>query len=173
MAEIGGALDQRGDAQGGRLVEGAADHLQPERQPVRRQAGRHRHRRQAGEIGRNGEDVVHVHFEWIALLADREGGPRRGRRQQRVDPLEGAGEIARDQGPHLLRLAVVGVVIAGRQYIGADQDAPAHLGAEAGGAGRFVHLVEALAFDPEPETDAVIAREVRGGFGWGDDVIGR
>ncbi len=33
--------------------------------------------------------------------------------------------------PHLLRLAVVGVVVAGGERIGAEQDAPLHLGPEA------------------------------------------
>src|SRR5206468_9645492 len=40
-------------------------------------------------------------------------------------------EIARDEAPHPLRLQVVGVVVAVRQDVGADQDAALHLGPEA------------------------------------------
>ena len=40
---------------------------------------------------------------------------------------EGLVEVALDQRAHLLRLEIIGVVIAGRQHIGADQDAPLHL----------------------------------------------
>ena len=58
-------------------------------------------------------------------------GPRRGRGQQHVDLLEGLLKVARDERAHLLRLDVVGVVVAGREHVGADQDAPAHLRAEA------------------------------------------
>ena len=45
-------------------------------------------------------------------------------------------EVARDQGAHLLRLAVVGVVVAAGQRVGAEDDAALHLVAEAGLAGR-------------------------------------
>ena len=47
-----------------------------------------------------------------------------GRRQERVDLLERRLEIVRDPGPHLLRLQVIGVVIAGREHVGADQHPP-------------------------------------------------
>ena len=44
-------------------------------------------------------------------------------------------KVVGDQAADTLRLQVVGVVIAVRQHIGADQDAPLDLGAEALGAG--------------------------------------
>ena len=49
-------------------------------------------------------------------------------------------EVALDQRAHLLRLQVIGVVIAGRQHIGADHDAALDLAAETGGAGLLVHV---------------------------------
>ena len=61
---------------------------------------------------------------------------------QRIDPCERLGEVAQDQRAHLLRPQVVGVVIAGRQHIGADQDAPPHLGAEARRAGALVQVAQ-------------------------------
>ena len=51
-----------------------------------------------------------------------------------INLLEGRIEVALDQAPHLLRLEIIGVVIAGGQHIGAIEDAPLHLGAEAGRA---------------------------------------
>ena len=40
-------------------------------------------------------------------------------------------KVAREQGAHLLRFLVVGVIIAGAQSIGAQQDAPLDFGSEA------------------------------------------
>jgi hypothetical protein len=53
---------------------------------------------------------------------------RRRRRQDGVDAIgEDLLEIALDQRADLLRLHVIGVVVAGRQHIGADHDAALHL----------------------------------------------
>ena len=51
-------------------------------------------------------------------------------------------------GADLLGLLVVGVVVAGRQHVGADHDAPAHFLAEARAAGVLVHLDQVLARRP-------------------------
>ena len=48
-------------------------------------------------------------------------------------------EVADDQRADPLGLAVVGVVVAGRQGVGAEHDAALDLGAEAGGPGGAVH----------------------------------
>src|ERR1051325_10664403 len=50
VRKLGGAFDHVADAQHGFFVEGAADHLQAERQPVGAEPGRDRDRRQSGEI---------------------------------------------------------------------------------------------------------------------------
>ena len=56
-------------------------------------------------------------------------------RDQHVGLLERGGEVARDQRADLLRLAVVGVVVAAGQRVGAEDDAALDLVAEAGVAG--------------------------------------
>src|SRR5690606_10954084 len=94
--------------------------------------------RGAGEVGGDGGDVVHVHRGGVVdLLAEAEGDGGRGRRGEHVDLLEGSGEVALDEGADLLGAAVVGVVVAGREGIGAQQDAALDLVAEAGAAGRL------------------------------------
>src|SRR3546814_17397715 len=67
-------------------------------------------------------------------LADREGGVRRGRRQDGVDLGESLLEVAGDQAADALRLQLLGVVIAGGEDVAADQDAANNLRAEAPGA---------------------------------------
>src|SRR3546814_9120460 len=59
-------------------------------------------------------------------LADREGGVRRGRRQDGVDLGESLLEVAGDQGADALRLQIIGVVIAGGEDVGADQRSEEH-----------------------------------------------
>ena len=53
---------------------------------------------------------------------------------------EGGGEVVGDLGPHLLRLPVVGVVVAGGERVGAEHDPPLDLVAEALRPGLLVHL---------------------------------
>ena len=94
--------------------------------------GRDRDRRDPGEAHRHGEEVVEVHRERVVgLLAEPEGDRGRGRGDDEVDRREGRGEVLGDLRPHLLRLAVVGVVVAGGERVGAEHDPPLHLGAEA------------------------------------------
>ncbi len=106
----------------------------PSGRPVGGKPRRRDEARQARHVDRHREDVVEVHLDRIGrhLLADPEGGRRRRRRQDRIDAIgEGGLEVALDQGADLLRAHVIGVVIAGRQHVGADHQAPPHLGAEA------------------------------------------
>ena len=70
--------------------------------------------------------------------AELEGDRRAGRRDERVDLLEGLVEVALDQRADLLRLQVVGVVVAGRERVRAEHDAALDLGAEAAAARRQV-----------------------------------
>src|SRR5271166_1460443 len=174
MSEARGIFQDLGDAQYCLLVKGAAGDLQAERQPVGAEPRRDRDRRHAGEIRRNSEDIVQIHRDRVVgILADDEGGRWRRRGQDAIDPLERLGEVARYQGAHTLRLQIIGVIVSGRQHVGADQHTAADLSAEPGGARQFVHLVEAVAFDPQAKSHAVIAREVRRGLGRCDYVIGR
>ncbi len=83
-------------------------------------------------------------------------------------------EVARDEPPHLLRLEVIGVVIAVRQHVGADQDAPLHLGAEALGARARIHVEQVgVALRAVAVAHAVEAREVGRGFRRRDHVVHR
>ena len=144
------------DGRGGRLERGRdpvaavvgqrrRHDLQADRQPVG-QPARHRDRRRAGQRRRQRAQVVDVHRHRVGdALADPERDERRGRRDQHVGLLERGGEVARDQRAHLLRLAVVGVVVAGRQRVRADHDAALHLGAEAGLAGQRHDVLERVA----------------------------
>ena len=59
-------------------------------------------------------------------------------------------EVALDQRAHLLRAQIIGVVIAGRQHIGADHHAPAHLLAETFGARLLVHVGDVAASTRRP-----------------------
>src|SRR5262249_34432533 len=94
------------------LVEGPPDQLQRQWQSLRVLAGRQGDSRQARHVHRHGEDVVQIHLDRIgaALLAEPEGGRRRGRRQNRVDaPGEAVLEILLDQRSDLLRAQVIGI----------------------------------------------------------------
>src|SRR2546423_1479150 len=62
--------------------------------------------------------------------AQPEGDRGRGRGHDEVHALEGRPEVVGDLGPHTLRAAVVGLVVAGRQRVGAEHDAALDLGAE-------------------------------------------
>ncbi len=121
----------------------------PSGKPSLEKPARHRQARQARHVHRHGEDVVQIHLERVraTLRAEREGGRRRRRRQDRVDLFEGVIEVALDERAHLLRLQVIGVVIARRQHIGADQDAALHLRAEALGARLLIHVDDIAAID--------------------------
>jgi len=72
---------------------------------------------------------------------------RRGRRRQNRGDAFGEAllEVPLDQRPYLLRLQVIGIVIAGREHIGADHDAPADFLPEAGGARPLVHVGDVAA----------------------------
>jgi hypothetical protein len=85
---------------------------------------------------------------------------------------ERAGEVARDQAADLLRLQVVGVVVAVREHVRADEDAPLHLGAEAFGAGAAVHVDQVAGIlRAVAVAHAVEARQVRGRLRRRDHVV--
>ena len=84
-------------------------------------------------------------------------------------------EIAGDQRPDLLGFEIIGIIIARRQHIGADQDALLDLRPKASGAGCGIHVVKiaALRQDARPVPHPVITGEIGGRLGWCDDIIGR
>ena len=128
-----------------------------------------------GERHRHGAVVVEVHRQRVAgLLAEREGDARRGRRDDQVDLLEGLGEVLGDLRAHALGVAVVGVVVAGGERVGAEHDAPLDLRPEAVVAGAGVHLEQVLgALGAQPVADAVVAGEVGRCLRGGEHVVGR
>ena len=133
----------------------------------------------AGQVGGDGREVVEVHRDRVVdLLAQLERGGRRGRRDQHVGLLEGGREVARDQRAHLLGLAVVGVVVAAGQGVGAEDDPALHLVAEPGLAGGAHDVLGRRRLDPLGEHPQAVAhgvelREVAGGLRREDQVVGR
>src|SRR5205814_10682614 len=100
---------------------------------------------------------------------DRDG--RRGRRDERVHLLEDADLLVLYERPNLLRLDVVGVVVAGRERVRAEDHPALDLRAEAFAAGAAIRLEQVGSLDAQAVADAVVAGEVRGGFGRLDDVV--
>jgi hypothetical protein len=87
---------------------------------------------------------------------------------------EGALELVGDHPPHLHRLDEVGVVVAVAQHIGADQDAPLGLGAEALGARLLDHVDQVVVLGGAVAiAHAVEARQVAARLRRGDDVVHR
>ncbi len=146
----------------------------PTGQPVVTDTERHRHRRVAGKVRGDGADVVHVHrHRVVGLRAEGERRGGRGRRQQQVELLVGGVEVVGDQPSDLLGGAVVRVVVARRERVGAEHDAALHLVAEPGRPRGVVHLGRRRRVDPETEPHAVVARQVRAGLGRREDVVRR
>ena len=84
-----------------------------------------------GQRHRNRVVVHQVHAVRIALRIEREGRRARRRARDEVARLQRPLEIARDQRARLLRAHVVRVVVAARERVRADQDAPLDFGTEA------------------------------------------
>src|SRR3984957_3864000 len=158
----GGLLDHFGEREQRLLVEGPADQLQAERQALRVLAGGEGHPGQASHVHGHRKNVVEIHFHGVgALLANTERRRRRRRREDRVHTLgEDVLEILLDQRADLLRAQIIGVVIAGREHIGADHDAAGHFVAKPLGGGGLIHLADRAAGHAQAIARAVIARQV-------------
>ena len=167
-----------GDAQQAGLVERPAGQLQADRQAIRREPARHADRRQAGQVGADREHVGQIHLQRIVgALAEPE---RRRRTRRHRDRVHVGGErdvvVAADQRPHLLRLQVVGLVVARAQHVGAEHDAALHLGAEVLAAGAVVERRQIVArreLRARRVADAVVAGQVRAGLGGRHQVVDR
>ena len=132
----------------------------------------------AGEVGRDGRDVVEVHrHRVVELVAEPERGRRRGRADEHVCGLEGAGEVVGDEAADLLGRAVVGVVVAAGQGVGAEDDPALDLVAEAGVPGRGHDLLGAGVVDPLGQHPQAVAHGVELGqvarrLAGQDEVVG-
>jgi hypothetical protein len=102
-----------------------------------------------------------------------EGRGRRHRAGDHIHLLEGALEVLFDQRAHLLRLEIVGVVVAGAERVGAQHDAPLDLRAKAfaARARKFSNMVWRAG--AVAKAHAVVARQVGAGLGRGDQVVDR
>lgn len=128
----------------------------------------------AGEVGGEGEDVGEVFVEGIAGEgSEAAGGGGGDGGEDGVDGLEGGFEVAPDEGADFLGTAVVGIVVAGGEDVGAEDDAAFDLRAEAFFARAAVEIEDVVGlFSAVAVADAVEAGEVGGGFRGGDDVVG-
>ena len=118
------------------------------------------------------KEVIQVHRERVLHLADLERRRGRDGRDECVDLFEDLLEVAADERAHLEGAAVVGVVVAAREHVGAHDDAALHLGAEALRTAARVEVEHVVApVGPVAVAHAVEAREVRARLGGSDDVI--
>ena len=128
---------------------------------------------QAGDVQRNRANVDQVHLHRVLrLFAQGKGHYRRGRSDQNVNLLEHPVEVLPDQGPGLLRLYIIRVVVASRQSVGPQHYAPFHLGTKsvlARQLHRPPHVIGVL--EGVAVFDAVVSRQVGRAFGRGDDVV--
>ena len=161
------------DVEHPRFAEVVPDDVQTHRKIVLPEPARDRHRGQPGEVGGDRIDVVQVHLHRVrGLGADFEGDRGRGRPHDEVALLERRHEVVCDQPTDLLRLEVVGVVVAVREHVGPDEDAAPDFGAEAFGARAEIHVGEVTVFlRAMAVAHAVEARQVRRGLGRRDDVV--
>ena len=126
------------------------------------------------EIRGDRADVVDVHRHRVGgAVAQRERrrGCRRG--EQEVDLGVHRRELLQHHRANLQRLAVEGVVVAGREGVGAEHDATLHLGTEAGGSCGGHHLARGRGIDPESVAHTVEPAQVRRRLGRGDQVVRR
>src|SRR5690242_10245358 len=159
----------------GCLVEGFTDDLQTHWQSCGQARG-DADAWQASERCGNGEQVVPVHGERVlGLCAERERDGGRGRSNHCVEPREYGVEILLDERAYFLRLQVIGVVVARRQRIRAENDPALHLAAEALPARGLVDVPQPRAGGSNREAvlDTVVAGEVCAALRWRNQVVGR
>jgi hypothetical protein len=132
------------------------------------------HPRQPGQVGADGEDVHQVHLQGVGChFAHLEGRGRAHRPGQQVALGKRGLEIPADEAADLGGFAVVGVVVAGGEHVGAQDDAALDLVAEALGAALLVHVQQVLGVRRAVAVaHAVEAGQVGGGLGRGDEVVG-
>ena len=127
-----------------------------------------------GQVGGDGADVVHVHGHGVVhFVAQREGRGGSGGTEQHVDRCVGPPEGLDHHGTDSLRLRVIGVVVPGRQRIGAEHDAALDLGPESGRPGGRVHGRRIVGVDPQAVAHAVVAGQVGRCFRRRDQVVRR
>ena len=128
-------------------AEVIADQLQAHRQAVGAEAHRMRQSGQAGEVHRDGVDVRQVHLHGSSAFSPSAQavvgvvGPA-----IRSQCCSAAWKSCAIRRRRRCGLQVVGVVVAVREHVGADQDAALDLGAEASARLFSVHVGEVAVF---------------------------
>ena len=90
------------------------------------------HGGQPGQVGGDGVDVRQVGLEVVQRgVPDFGGGGGRGGAYDDVRPGKGFREVPGDQGADLLRAGVVGVIVAGAEDVGSQDDAALDFRSEA------------------------------------------
>src|SRR5215211_5225150 len=131
-----------------------------------RETSRNTYGRDAGEVRGDGADVAGVHGERVVhFLPDLERHRGCRRREQYVIAGEGRPEVLDYSGTDLLRLGVIGVVVARRQGVGAKHDPSLRLVPKALLTSLAVHLVHTVLGDSQTVAHAVETGEVRGDLG--------
>ena len=99
--------------------------LDAERQIVLIFAGGKGDAGQASQVGGGGVDVSQIHRQGVvAVLAEFESGGGRGGREKGINFPESLVEILADKRPDFHGLEVIGIIIAGREGVGTDHNAP-------------------------------------------------
>ena len=149
--------------------------LHPDRQSLRIETDREGQPRYTRQVGGQGEDIFQVHCQGIiGMVAELEGGGRRNWGGDYIHLFEGLFKIALDQCPHLLGFTVICVVVTGREGVSPQHDPAFDLGPELLAAGLREHLPQVFAFaKTRAEADAIVTRQVGGGFSRSDQVIDR
>lgn len=111
----GGLFVDMARAQHALFAQRRAEQLQADGQALLVEPARHREAADAGQAGRQGEDIFEIHGQRVVGVgADAEGGGGRDRRGDDIDLRKGLVEVAADGGAHLLGLPIIGVVVAGQ-----------------------------------------------------------
>ena len=124
----------------GGFVEVFAHDLDADRKAISGGAAGDADAADSGERGGDGVDIREVHGHGIVgFFTDFEGWRGSHGADDDIHLGKGFKEVAGDEGANLLRLLVVGVVVAGRQDVRAEEDAALNLGPEGFVAGLLVH----------------------------------
>src|SRR6516165_4520073 len=120
----------------------------------------------AGQVGCDRENVGEIHLQWVSKAFTQfeccYGGRRR---DQCIDFVKNAGEIPPNEFAHFLCTQVIRVVIAGAQNVSAKNDSPFHFRTKTLLSRSPVKIENVFGiFSTIPVTNAIEAREVRGGF---------
>ncbi len=100
------------------LVKVSAQKLQAHRETLPTETTGNRNTRDARHVHRDCEDIHQIHLKGIFRFLSDPKCRRRGRRGENdIGIIEGVVEILLNERPHLGRLLVVGLIVAGRKRI--------------------------------------------------------